>query len=74
MNYKLLTLSLAAGLIGFSQVGHAQILTVQVDNIQTTEGVVECALFNGPDGYPMAPEKARNMQVKPTPKQKLVRI
>ena len=66
MNYKLLTFSLAVGLIGFSQVGHAQTLTIEVDNIQTTEGVVGCALFSGPDGYPMEPKKARNMQVKPT--------
>tara|TARA_Y100001970_G_scaffold227905_1_gene282115 strand:+ start:695 stop:1123 length:429 start_codon:yes stop_codon:yes gene_type:complete len=66
MKYKLLIFSLAAGLIGFAQTGHAQTLTIQVNNIQTTEGMVGCALFDGPDGYPMKAENARSMQVEPT--------
>ena len=53
MKYKFLIFSLAAGLIGFAQTGHAQTLTIHVNNIQTTEGIVGCALFDGPDGYPM---------------------
>ena len=65
MKYKFLIFSLAAGLIGFAQTGHAQTLTIHVNNIQTTEGIVGCALFDGPDGYPMEPEKAWSMEVEP---------
>ena len=65
MKYKLLIFSLAACFIGFSSTGHAQTLTIHVNNIQTTEGVVGCALFNGPDGYPMEAEKAWSIEVEP---------
>ena len=65
MKYKFLIFSLAAGLIGFTQTGYAQTLTILVNNIQNNEGIIGCALFNGPDGYPMEPEKAWIMEVGP---------
>ena len=65
MKNKLLIFSLATILNGFIYKANAQTLTIIVNNIQTTEGVIGCALFNGPDGYPMKAEVARNMEVEP---------
>ena len=65
MRYKLLVWSLAAGLIGFAQTAHTQTLTIQIHNIQGTEGIIGCALFNDPDGYPDEAEKAWTIEVKP---------
>ena len=66
MKYKILIFSFFSEALNvFTYKAHGQTLTIVVNNIQTTEGVIGCALFNGRDGYPMKAEVARNIEVEP---------